>query len=46
MDWDYLFEVKLSIKHVINLEVKNITNPSLPLSYNFCDLSMKGFLSF
>ena len=27
IDWDFLFEVKPSIKHVINLEVKNITKP-------------------
>ena len=27
IDWDFIFEVKPSKKHVINLEVKNITKP-------------------
>ena len=31
IDWDFIREVKSSIKHVINLEVENITEPSLAL---------------
>ena len=48
IDWDIILEVKLSIKHVINLEIKNITRSSL----NIGDLiicvtyHLKGSLSF
>ena len=31
IDWDFVLEVKVLIKHVINLEVKNITKSSLAL---------------
>ena len=29
IDWDFIIKAKPSIKHVIDLEVKNITKPSL-----------------
>ena len=29
IDWDFVLEVKVSIKHVINSEVKNIAKASL-----------------
>jgi hypothetical protein len=31
IDWDFIPEVKISIKHVINSEVKNIANSSFVL---------------
>ena len=31
IDWDFILEVKLSIKHDNNLEVKNTTQSSLAL---------------
>ena len=44
----HYIEVRLSIEHVHNLEVKTITRPSLAINsgYNYYDLPLKGFVSF
>ena len=45
-DWDFLFEVKLSIKHVINLEIKNHKTLISTEVINFVTYRWKGPCQF
>lgn len=47
IDWDFISEVTVSIKHVLNLEVKNITKNFINIDIiTFMSYHLKGSLSF